>query len=138
MRFAMILPGGTVDTLQRRFRTHLDLFNIELVGLQSVSASPDGTAVDGVEAVLTVLAFEGPWDGVFVSCAEADRMDDAAVRLKRLSGRIRRVLGPNVPVAVVDRVGSSAAQQLFDGVMRLWLLRAVALDCADRAAEPEL
>lgn len=131
----MILPGGTVDTLQRRFRTDLDLFNIELVGLQSVSASADGVTVDGVEAVLTVLAFEGPWDGVFVSCAEAGRMADAAERLKLFSARIRRVLGPNVPVAVVDRVGLNAVQQLFDGVMRLWLLRAVALDCADPASE---
>lgn len=135
MRFAMILPDRAVDTLRRRFRADLDLFNIGLVGLQPLSFSSDGATLDGAEAVLTVLAFGAPWDGVFLSCADADRVDDAAAQLKQVAGRVRRVLGSNVPVAAVDRVGSNASQQLFDGVMRLWLLRTVALDCADRAAE---
>lgn len=142
MRFAMIVPTGAIDTIGRRFRADLDLFNIELVRLEplavTASMEPKGAVADYLESVLNVLAFEGPWDGVLLSCADEDRSDElvaAGVWLRQLASRVRRILGPNVPVGVLDHVAVDASQQLFDGVMRLWLMRAVALDSDDRTAE---
>ncbi|GAA5129825.1 hypothetical protein [Haloechinothrix salitolerans] len=137
MRFAMIAPYQGADSLEP-VRDDLTLFNVEVMTL-GLSSTPDRTNEtvarfgSSAERVLDDLVFHGPWDGVLVAVnALSDGPWVPQDVVKRLARRIRHILGPHLPVGVVDDVSANLPQQLFDGIMALWFLRVVALDAADR------
>ncbi|MPY98498.1 MAG: hypothetical protein GEU97_10970 [Actinophytocola sp.] len=137
MRFAMIAPHQGADSLEP-VRDDLTLFNVEVVtlGLSSALDRTNETAAQfgsAAERVLDDLVFHGPWDGVLVAVnALTDGPQVPQDVVKRLARRIRHILGPHLPVGVVDDVDVDLARQLFDGIMALWFLRVVALDSADK------
>lgn len=137
MRFAMIAPYQDADSLEP-VRDDLTLFNIDVVTL-GLSSAPDRiyetAALFGpaAERVLDDLVFHGPWDGVLVAVnAVSDGPQVPQGAVKRLARRVRQILGPQLPVGVIDDVNDDLPQQLFDGIMALWFLRVVALDAADK------
>lgn len=139
MRFAMVAPHQGADSLEP-VRDDLDLFNVEVVtfGLSSAPSRTNETAArfgSAAERVLDDLVFHGPWDGVLVAVnALADSPWIPRDAVKLFARRIRHILGPELPVGVVDDVNVDLPRQLLDGVLALWFLRIVALDAADRAA----
>ncbi len=137
MRFAMIAPYQGADSLEP-VRDDLALFNVDVVtlGLSSALDRTNETAArfgPAAERALDDLVFHGPWDGVLVAVnalADGPRVPQDVV--KRFARRIRHILGPQLPVGVVDDVNVDLPRQLFDGIMALWFLRVVALDAADK------
>lgn len=129
MRFALLARQQDSSTLAS-MRAELALFDIEVVSIRHrPPARGGGELIASVaDEVLDELMMCGPWDGVLLACdggeSGVDPDDDGA----GLATRIRRVLGPNIPVATVNDAHANAARQLLDSLTVLWAMRTLAVD----------
>lgn len=124
MRFALLARHQEASSLAP-IRAELALFDIEVVSVGARHRPPargGGEVIASVaDEVLDELMTCGPWDGVLLAC---DGDDPGA----GLATRVRRVLGPNIPVATVNDAHANAAAQLRDSLTVLWAMRTLAMD----------
>ncbi|MPY80889.1 MAG: hypothetical protein GEV04_21115 [Actinophytocola sp.] len=132
MRFAMLAPchdtGSHTPT-----HTAFDPDEVEVVVLprrhDGRAPCEDGFVPQRVaDDMLDELAMRGPWDGVLVVIDRPPGGDGSAAR--QVAKRVRRILGPDVPVGTVDDARTDIADQLSEGLTVLWALRSIALDPA--------
>lgn len=129
MRFAMLAPGQDAESLAA-IRTELDLFNVELVSVPSapggsVRASVEEVFDELIDDVLEELTLCGPWDGVLLELSGRDCLPYGAAGLAE---RVRRILGPNVPVGTISEAHANTTGQLLAGLTILWAVRTLAVD----------
>lgn len=130
MRFALLAPCHDTASLTPT-RTAFGPGEAEVVVLPSRA---DGHAPCGDGAVppsmtddmLDELAWRAPWDGVLVVLD--GREGESAAR--QVAQRVRRILGPDVPVGTVDDARADIADQLSESLTVLWALRTIVLDPA--------
>lgn len=123
MRFALLARHQDASSLAP-IRAELALFDIDVVsvGAWRRSSARGGEVIASVaDEVLDELMTCGPWDGVLLAC---DGDDPGA----GFATRIRRVLGPNIPVATVNDAHANAAGQLRDSLTVLWAMRTLAME----------
>lgn len=138
MRFAILAPCHDARSLTP-VRAASDPTDVDVVLLPSRQHDHDDEAqcqaaaasAETIDDMLGELAWYGPWDGVLVVLGGTRRRggrrsDDA----KLLARRVRRILGPDVPVGTVDDAHHDIAAQLGDGLNVLRTLRAIAVDPA--------
>lgn len=114
-------------------RTELDIFNIDVISLPSICSASQSKHVGElpeafVERMLDELTLRGPWDGALLVLSDAIRAARRPGHAGCPAERVRRILGPKVPVGTVDRVHANASKQLLAGLTMLWRLHTLALD----------
>lgn len=129
MRFAMLAPDHDAESLAA-IRSELDLFDIELVSMPSMQGDPMRASVEEVfdeliDDMLDELTVRGPWDGVLLALTG---MDCVPCDATGLAERVRRILGPNIPVGTVNKVDANVDRQLLAGLTMLWAVRTMAVD----------
>lgn len=132
MRFALLAPCHDTASLTPT-RTTFDPNEVEVVVLPSRRDGhvPCGDGIvprSTTDDMLDELAWRAPWDGVLVVLSASDGEDEPTAR--QVAQRVRRILGPAVPVGTIDDVRADIADQLSDGLTVLRTLRTIALDPA--------
>lgn len=128
MRFAMLAPDQDADSLAA-IRSELDLFNVELVSMPWAQWDPlrswvDESFDDLIDEMLDELTLHGPWDGVLLALSGSEGQPG---KTAGLTDRMRRILGPNVPVGMVNKAHVNAYRQLLDSLTMLWAVRTMAV-----------
>ncbi|WP_034268588.1 hypothetical protein [Haloechinothrix halophila] len=140
MRFAMLAPCHDTGSLIP-VDTAFDPGDGEVVVLPS---RHDGHAPCGdggvprrvTDDMLDELTLRGPWDGVLVILGGPDRDVPDGDRsahhgpdstARQVAQRVRRILGPDVPVGTVDDARTDIADQLSESLAVLWTLRSIAI-----------
>lgn len=144
MRFAMLAPchdTGSLIPVHAAFAPG----DAEVVVLPSrhdghVPCGDGGVPRGVTDDMLDELALRGPWDGVLVILGDGsdrdgpDRDESAGHRsesaARQVAQRVRRILGPDVPVGSVDDARTDIADQLSESLTVLWALRSIAIDPA--------
>ncbi|MPY98490.1 MAG: hypothetical protein GEU97_10930 [Actinophytocola sp.] len=132
MRFALLAPCHDTASLAPTLTT-FDPDEVEVVVLPSrrdghVPCDDGVMSQSTTDDMLDELAWRGPWDGVLVVLDASAGEDRPAAR--QVAQRVRRILGPDVPVGTVDDARADIADQLSEGLTVLRTLRTIALDPA--------
>lgn len=133
MRFALLAPCHDTASLTPT-RATFDPGEVEVVVLPSRQNGhvPCGDGVvpqSMTDDMLDELAWRAPWDGVLVVLSAASGGEDEPAA-RQVAQRVRRILGPDVPVGTVDDARADIADQLSEGLTVLWALRTIVLDPA--------
>lgn len=125
MRFAMLAPCHKARSLTPAladFDPGIEL--MVLPARHDHRVSRDATGL--LDHLLDELAWCGPWDGALVvldyTPSDTGGLSDA----RQLANRVRRILGPGIPVGTLDDASHDIAAQLSDGLRVLRTLRTMA------------
>lgn len=132
MRFALLTRHEEGHSLAP-ILAELALFNIEVVPIRATRRPDLGSEAELFAAVavdmLDQLTLHGPWDGVVLALNGGEHPSGGPAGL---AGRVRRILGPNIPVATLNDVRGNASRQLLDSLTVMWAVRTMAVDPAAR------